>query len=113
MSLQMMYNQPLDVPFEQAFINVTNHYVKQCQKDIDASYWHIVFAKILQKLDDDTLTANWSAITKQLDRLKKAGIDIPQTVIATSYYRQGDSKTAIELWQHIEASDATVRLPNF
>lgn len=113
MSLQMMYNQPLDVPFEQGFINVTNHYVKQCQKDIDASYWHIVFAKILQKLDDDTLTANWSAITKQLDRLKKAGIDIPKTVLATSYYRQGDSKTAIELWQHIESSDATVRLPNF
>ena len=112
MSLQMMYNQPLDVPFEQGFINVTNHYVKQCQKDIDASYWHIVFANILQKLDDDTLTVNWSAITKQLDKLKKAGVDIPQTVIATNYYRQGDSKTAIELWQHIEASDATVRLPN-
>lgn len=112
MSLQMMYNQPLDAPFEQAFINVTNYYVKQCQKDIDASYWHIVFANILQKLDDDTLTVNWLAITKQLDKLKKAGVDIPQTVIATSYYRQGDSKTAIELWQHIEASDATVQLPN-
>lgn len=112
MSLQMMYNQPLDAPFEQAFINVTNYYVKQCQKDIDASYWHIVFANILQKLDDNTLIVNWSAITKQLDKLKKAGVDIPQTVIATSYYRQGDSKTAIELWQHIEASDATVQLPN-
>lgn len=111
MGLQIINDLPLSLSFEQAFVYVTNQYVKQCQQQPYATYWQVVFESILQKLFDETLSINWSGILNQLHKLKDAGIDIPLTVFAMSYYQQGNSEKSMKLWQQIESNDSTVLLP--
>jgi hypothetical protein len=112
MGIQLIHELPLALPFDNAFIQITNHYVKQYQQPPYAAYWQIIFDKILQKLLETPPTTHWDTITRQLMHLEKSGIAIPQTVLAMSHYRQGDTQRAFALWQQLDTHDYTLSLPN-
>lgn len=110
-ALQLLNNQPIKINFEQAFSIVTDKYLKQRKLDVYAEFWAIIFPQLLEKLTENPDVEHWKIIGKQLEKLIKAGIEIPPSVKAFVCYKKGDLVQAKYYWQLTEELGCDKKMP--